>query len=106
MTNPSATPTQRRASSAHSPDSVPIVRYSDGTIYAMSLTQPGVTYRVQLDPASCQCAGFAHRGQCCHLAAAQQRFGVECYWCRSTVDVRTYSNHNDDDAEIALCAQC
>jgi hypothetical protein len=85
---------------------VPLVQYRDGSIFAMSLSQPGVTYLVQLDPASCQCPGFQHRGSCCHLAAALARFGRACEWCRSHTNVQVYRSGWCNGAEVALCTAC
>jgi hypothetical protein len=55
---------------------MPLVRYQDGSIYAMSLSQPGVTYRVTLAPElSCACQAWAYRQACCYVEAATGRFG-------------------------------
>ena len=99
-------PTQRTpVSKAHSPESVPLVQYRDGSLYAMSLTTPGLVYRVQLDPLACECLGFQHRQTCCHTLAAQARFAPPCLWCGSTVDVEVWHN-GWDDSELALCRSC
>jgi hypothetical protein len=51
-------------------------RLADGTILALS-SIGGVEYVVSLSPASCQCQGFAFRGCCRHLVAAQERYAPQ-----------------------------
>jgi SWIM zinc finger len=72
----------RSQSKAHSPAEALLARYADSSIVALSLSRPGTTYRVQLDPLSCECPGFQYRGACYHVAAAAERFGaVEQHPC-------------------------
>jgi hypothetical protein len=92
-------------SKAHSPADVPLARYKDGSVFAMSLSQPGVTYAITLEPLSCTCAGFTHRGQCCHSTAALARFAPPCFWCGSRQNVEVWRN-GWDDSEMALCRSC
>jgi hypothetical protein len=78
MTSPSATPVQRSAPrGAHAPAEAQLAQYPGGAIVALSLSEPGRTYRVQLDPLSCECPGFQHRGCCYHVKAAVERFGEQ-----------------------------
>lgn len=50
-------------------------RATNGTIFALS--SDGYTeYAITLAPASCACVGFAQRGSCRHLAAAQARYAT------------------------------
>jgi len=91
-------------SSAHPTADVPLVQYRDGSIYAMSLSEPGRVYLVQLAPLSCTCAGFSFRGRCCHATAAVERFGQVCEHCgHSGADVDVFVNRWDNNSTIVLC---
>lgn len=96
MSYPSAT--LSKPSAAHDPAEAQLARYSDGSIVALSLSEPGRTYRVQLEPLACECPAFRFRSACYHSAAALARYGeVEpaparidrCGNCGSPVDVLT-----------------
>jgi hypothetical protein len=84
---------------------VPLVQYRDGSVYAMSLSEPGRTYLVTLSPLSCTCKGWQYRGVCCHSTAALVRFSPPCLWCGSREHVETWFN-GWDDSELALCSAC
>ena len=83
-----ASPVQSRA---HPPAEALLASYPDGSLVALSLSEPGRTYRVQLAPLACECPGFQFRGCCYHVRAAVERFGLQaespeepeyvCYSC-------------------------
>jgi hypothetical protein len=92
-------------SKAHPVESVPLVQYASGELMAMSLTTPGQVYTITLTPRpSCTCKGWQYRGQCCHVATAQEKV---CYWCdRMDPSVQVYRNGFDGGAPLALCSEC
>ena len=59
-------------------------RTSTGLVFALS--SDGVTeYRISLDAATCTCTGYAYRGTCRHLVAAQQRYAeTGCAACSAS----------------------
>lgn len=105
------TPTQiqsTRLSKAHASADVPLAKYGDGRVFALSLSQPGQVYELRKQPMgwSCPCAGFAHRADCCHVRAASERYGQSCWHCGAVEQVELYVNHYDGDRPIELCQSC
>ncbi len=96
-----------KSSKAHRPEDVPLARYPDGRVFALSLSQPGVTYELRKQPVgwSCPCAGYLHRSDCCHVKAAAERFGMGCYFCGGVEHVDLYRNPYEN-TPIELCASC
>jgi hypothetical protein len=79
----------RTQSKAHQPDEALLAVYADGSIIALSRSEPGRTYRVELAPLSCECPGFQYRGSCYHTVAAVERFteveSVVCWSCGASL---------------------
>ncbi|HLZ70488.1 MAG TPA: hypothetical protein VKV26_11365 [Dehalococcoidia bacterium] len=92
----------------HTPVAAQITRYTDGRVFALSLTAPGQVYELRPTPSGwrCDCRGYQYRGSCYHAAAAVARFGVACWHCGAAEGVESYVNHYDGGARIELCARC
>lgn len=92
----------------HAPIEAQLARYANGEVVALSLTNPGETYRLQRTPSGwrCECKGYQYRSTCYHAAAALERFGVPCWFCDSLDGVELYVNHHDGNRPIALCPPC
>lgn len=95
----------RTHSKARDPKSVVLDMRPDGSYGALS-SDGSTIYTVKVFPyLSCTCKGFAARGECCHVKAAQ-RYGRPCDWCNRLGDVTVYANGFDAGREIALCNDC
>lgn len=111
MTTATLAPSLPR-SKARDPRSVELSRRRDGSYGALSSDGATIyTVRPVGDAWQCQCAGYAARGQCCHVLAVQLATRC-CDWCGKVGDVGEYINGFDSDvlaaepSRLRLCNAC
>jgi hypothetical protein len=94
----------RRQSTARDPKSVTL-DWRSPTHFAAASSDGVTVYHVRLlrGTWTCTCRGYAARADCCHARAAAL---PRCFWCDAVENVTVYINHNDNDAELALCSVC
>lgn len=94
-----------QSSKARDPQAVELGYRGDGEFGALS-SDGQTVYTVRWlawGDLTCSCAGYHHRGACCHVAAVAARFGT-CQHCGATDEPLTQVGEHADGSALLRCA--